>query len=153
MLLLPVYYNWFNLLTLEMVKMSETMISSFISELPLKNIQSITSFNKGWSSDRKFIVVTEDMMILNESFQIGTKNSSLPRLIEDEISSSSTKQSWLSLRISHPQPKTKNALKSSNDDSSAFILFCCSSIFIFRPVIYKEQYRNQYCCSCHDAEN
>ena len=39
--------------------MSEVMINSLLSELPLKNIQSITPFNKGWSNDHKFIVVTE----------------------------------------------------------------------------------------------
>ncbi|CAD2081915.1 aminoglycoside phosphotransferase [Jeotgalicoccus coquinae] len=44
--------------------MSETMINSLTSELPLKNIQSVTPFNKGWSNDRKFIVVSEDKKYL-----------------------------------------------------------------------------------------
>lgn len=47
-----------------LIKISETMINSLISELPLKKIQSITPFNKGWSNDQKFIVVTEDKKYL-----------------------------------------------------------------------------------------
>ena len=54
------------------------------------------------------------MMILYELYQIGTKYTSLIRLNEDENSSSSTKDSRLSLRNCHPHPNTKNALKSQN---------------------------------------
>ena len=36
------------------------MIDSLKVELPLKGIQSISPFNKGWSDDRKFIVEAED---------------------------------------------------------------------------------------------
>ena len=57
--------------------MSETMINSLSSELPLKNIQSITSFNKGWSSDRKFIVVTEDKKYLLRVTDIKNKQTYL----------------------------------------------------------------------------
>lgn len=34
-------------------------IDSLFTELPIKNIKSITPFNKGWSNDQKFIVLTE----------------------------------------------------------------------------------------------
>lgn len=57
--------------------MSKTMISSLSSELPLKDIQSITSFNKGWSSDRKFIVVTEDKKYLLRVADIQNKKKYL----------------------------------------------------------------------------
>lgn len=40
------------------------MIDSLKLELPLKDIQSISPFNKGWSDDRKFIVETEERKYL-----------------------------------------------------------------------------------------
>lgn len=62
-----------------MVKMSETIINSLTSELPLKNIQSIIPFNKGWSNDRKFIVVTEDKKYLLRVTDIKNKQTYLDR--------------------------------------------------------------------------
>ena len=53
--------------------MTETIINSLTAELPLKNIQSISSFNKGWSNDQKFIVVTEDKKYLLRLVDITNK--------------------------------------------------------------------------------
>lgn len=57
--------------------MSEVMINSLLSELPLKNIQSITPFNKGWSNDHKFIVVTEAKKYLLRMTDIKNKQAYL----------------------------------------------------------------------------
>ena len=50
------------------------MIDSLKSQLPLQNIQTITPFNKGWSDDRKFIVVTDDNRYLLRVGNINNKN-------------------------------------------------------------------------------
>lgn len=50
------------------------MIDSLKSHLPLQNIQTITPFNKGWSDDRKFIVVTDDNKYLLRVGDINNKN-------------------------------------------------------------------------------
>ena len=50
------------------------MIDSLKSHLPLQNIQTITPFNKGWSDDRKFIVVTVDNKYLLRVGDINNKN-------------------------------------------------------------------------------
>lgn len=57
--------------------MSEMLIDSLTSELPLKNIQSITPFNKGWSNDYKFIVVTEAKKYLLRMTDIKNKQTYL----------------------------------------------------------------------------
>src|SRR5699024_12060065 len=50
------------------------MIDLIKSQLPLQNIQTITPFNKGWSDDRKFIVVTDDSKYLLRVCDINNRN-------------------------------------------------------------------------------
>lgn len=50
------------------------MIDLLKSQLPLQNIQTITPFNKGWSDDRKFIVVTDDSKYLLRVCDINNRN-------------------------------------------------------------------------------
>ncbi len=51
------------------------MINSLKSELPLTDIKSISPFNKGWSNDQKFIVMTEDKKYLLRVTDIKNKQT------------------------------------------------------------------------------